>query len=160
MDTPHARRVYTACQMKVWLPMLATAGFRSDGTELTLDSKQFSPLVNDFGPHLVLGWMAGLMDAELGITPSAILNVDARELVVDGKHISLTPLEFNLMNYLAEHEGSVISRDQLLDTVWGYDWTGGSNVVDAMVRSLRKKMGNQRTCIETVKGIGYRLRWR
>jgi DNA-binding response OmpR family regulator len=88
-----------------------------------------------------------------------ILNVEARELVYGDIHIGLTPLEFNLIQYLNEHEGKAVSRDDLLNTVWGYEYDGGSNVVDRMVRSLRKKMGDQSKCIETVAGIGYRLRW-
>jgi len=116
-------------------------------------------MMNDFGPQLVPGWMAGLVDAQLGITPPLILDVEAHQLVVDNKPIELTPLEFSLMHYLMQHEGKAVSRDELLNVVWGYDYDGGSNVVDAMVRSLRKKLGDHAKCIETVASIGYRLRW-
>jgi DNA-binding response OmpR family regulator len=103
--------------------------------------------------------MAGLVDAQRGITPPVILDVEAREMTVSGKQISLTSLEFDLMYYLTQHEGKAVSRDALLNAVWGYDYTGGSNVVDARVRSLRKKLGDYASCIESVAGVGYKLRW-
>ncbi len=80
-------------------------------------------------------------------------------MTVSGKHIGLTPLEFDLMLYLTQHEGKAVSRDALLNAVWGYDYEGGSNVVDAMVRSLRKKLGDHASCIETIARVGYKLRW-
>jgi DNA-binding response OmpR family regulator len=61
---------------------------------------------------------------------------------------------------LTERPGTAISRDTLLDTIWGVDYEGGSNVVDAVVRLLRKKMGEHASCIEAVSGFGYRLRRR
>ncbi|MGD1863687.1 MAG: winged helix-turn-helix domain-containing protein [Phormidesmis sp.] len=57
---------------------------------------------------------------------------------------------------MLSHPGQVLSREQLLDRVWGYDYSPGSNVVDVYVGYLRKKLGND--LIETVRGIGYRLR--
>jgi len=154
------RYVYTIFQLKSWVPLFATLGFRRIDTDLTIDGKQYNAIMNDFGPQFALGWMAGLVDTELGITPSIVLNVKARELVVDGTPISLTPLEFNLMYYLAQRERSAISRDELLNAVWGYEYTGGSNIVDGMVRRLRNKLGDYSDCIETVSGVGYKLRWR
>ena len=64
--------------------------------------------------------------------------------------------EFTLVEILLRHSGQVMSRQQLLDLVWGYDYDPGSNVVDVYVRHLRNKLGGDR--IETVRGIGYRLR--
>ena len=133
-------------------------GFRLIGSVL-LDGKDYYTMVNDFGPQLVPGWLAGLVDTQLGLTRSAVLNVDARELIIGDTHIGLTPLEFNLLRYLDQHEGKAVSRDELLNMVWGYDYDGGSNVVDVIVRSLRKKLGDHANSIETVAGVGYRLRW-
>lgn len=78
-----------------------------------------------------------------------------RELVVDGEHRPLTPLEHRLLLYLEQHEDSVVTRDDALRDVWEQPF-GGSNVVDAVVSTLRKKLGS--AAIETVKGHGYRLR--
>ena len=62
------------------------------------------------------------------------------------------------MQHLILNEGHAVSRAQLLDEVWGYSESGGSNVVDAVVRGLRKKLGDHAGCIETVSGVGYRYR--
>ena len=84
--------------------------------------------------------------------------VRCRELVLDERRIGLTPLEFAVMHYLTEREGAAVSRAELLADVWGYDYDGGSNVVDVVVRSLRKKLGERAALIEAVRGTGYRLR--
>jgi hypothetical protein len=158
VEYAQARRVYTNVLSKSWIPVLEQFGFRCFGS-VNLDGKEYTAMVNDFGPQLVPGWLAGLVATQLGLTRSAILNVEARELIIGDMHIGLTPMEFNLINYLNQHEGKAVSRDELLNTVWGYDYDGGSNVVDAIVRSLRKKLGNHAKSIETVAGVGYRLRW-
>ncbi len=158
MEYPQSRLVYTVFQQKLWIPVLSQVGFRHIDP-VALDGKDYTAMVNDFGPQLVPGWMAGLVDAQLGISPSVVLNVEARELVVGDKRVGLTPLEFNLIHYLVQHEGKAVSRDELLNMVWGYDYDGGSNVVDAMMRSLRKKLGENAKCIESVAGVGYKLRW-
>lgn len=159
MEYPQTRRVYCLIDdTKTWLPVLAALGFSSIDS-IKLDGKAYTVVVNDFGPQLVPGWMAGLVDTQLGITPPFALDDEARELVVGNQHVGLTRLEFNLMQYLVQHEGKAVSRDELLNTVWGYDYDGGSNIVDGMVRSLRKKLADNGKCIESVAGVGYKLRW-
>lgn len=117
---------------------------------------QFTYL-NDFGPTSVDGWLGRLVGGELGLAPS-ILDLAARELVLDGGRTPLTKLEFGLVQHLILNEGRAVSRAELLDEVWGYRESGGSNVVDAVVRGLRKKLGSHAGCIEAVSGIGYRYR--
>jgi hypothetical protein len=158
LEYAQARRVYTNILTKSWIPVLEQFGFRCFDA-VTLDGKEYITMVNDFGPQLVPGWMAGLIDTQLGLVRSTALNVEARELIVGDTHIGLTPLEFSLIKYLSEHEGKAVSRDELLNAVWGYDYDGGSNVVDVIIRSLRKKLGEHAKFIETVAGVGYRLRW-
>jgi DNA-binding response OmpR family regulator len=160
MEYPQTRRVYTVFQKtEIWMPILESLGFR-ELDPAQLDGKQSARMVIDFGQQLVPGWMAGLVDAQLGVTPPVVLDAEARALLVGGRRAGLTPLEFELMRYLIQNEGKAISRDELLNSVWGYEYTGGSNVVDGMVRSLRKKLGDYSDCIETVSGLGYKLRWR
>lgn len=160
MEYPQTRRVYTVFQRpEIWTPVLESLGF-SELEPAQLDGKQHTTMVNDFGPQLVPGWMAGLVDAQLGVTPPVVLDVEARALRMGSSRAGLTPLEFELMRYLIQNEEKAISRDELLNSVWGYEYTGGSNVVDGMVRSLRKKLGEYSDCIETVSGVGYKLRWR
>ena len=62
-----------------------------------------------------------------------------------------------MINYLHERKGTVVERSALLRDVWGYEDDGGSNVIEANVRSLRKKLGNHAASIETVRGLGYRF---
>jgi DNA-binding response OmpR family regulator len=78
----------------------------------------------------------------------------------DGKEVSLTKTEFHLLCEFADHAGMVLSRDQLLERVWGYEYLGDSRLVDAHVRRLRVKIEDQPDeprLIVTVRGIGYRL---
>src|SRR5258705_4757323 len=119
VENAQARRVYTTFLSKFWIPVLEQFGYQCFGS-VTLDGKEYTSMVLDFGPQLVPGWLAGLVDTQLGFTPSVILNVEAHELVSGDQHTGLTPLEFNLMHYLTQHEGKVVSRDELLNAVWGY----------------------------------------
>ncbi|MFQ5350750.1 MAG: winged helix-turn-helix domain-containing protein, partial [Thermoanaerobaculia bacterium] len=123
----------------------------------TLDDSTYHSAVLDFGPSSVDGWLAGLVAAELGIEEGSIVDLEAHELVIDGQRIPLTPLEFGVVSLLSHNEGVAVSRIELLEKVWGYEYTGGSNVVDAVVRTLRKKLGDKAGLVETVRGVGYRL---
>jgi len=78
--------------------------------------------------------------------------------VLNGQIVGLTPLEFGVIHYLYQREGKAVSRGSLIENVWGYSYEGGSNVVDTVVLSLRKKLGQQASVIETVRGVGYRFR--
>lgn len=83
------------------------------------------------------------------------LDLRTRRAHVHGKEIDLSAREFALAETLLRHPGQVLSREQLLSHVWGYDFDPGSNVVDVYVGYLRKKLGEG--VIETVRGMGYRL---
>lgn len=87
------------------------------------------------------------------------LTVDsARHLVsVDGENIVLTLKEFQLLTVLLEHHNTVLTRDQLLSTVWGYDFDGASRTVDVHIRTLRQKLGAAGGYIQTIRGIGYKI---
>jgi DNA-binding response OmpR family regulator len=84
------------------------------------------------------------------------LDLRTRRLLVEGKSIELTAREFTLAETFFRHSGQVLSREQLLSNVWGYDYDPGSNVVDVYVGYLRKKIGEDR--IATIRGMGYQLR--
>ena len=85
----------------------------------------------------------------------ATLDLRTRRAQVDGRTVDLSAREFALAEALFRHPGQVLSRTQLLDQVWGYDYDPGSNVVEVYVGYLRKKLGKAR--IESVRGMGYRL---
>jgi len=84
------------------------------------------------------------------------LDVRTRRAEVDGDEVELTAKEFTLLETFLRHPGQVLSREQLLSHVWGYDFDPGSNVVDVYVGYLRRKLGSER--FETVRGMGYRLK--
>ena len=79
----------------------------------------------------------------------------ARRATVGDELVELTAREFALAEVFMRHAGQVLTREQLLSHVWGYDFDPGSNVVDVYVRYLRQKLGDD--VIETVRGVGYRL---
>ncbi len=83
------------------------------------------------------------------------LDLRTRRLLVEGRSIELTAREFTLAETFFRHAGQVLSREQLLSNVWGYDYDPGSNVVDVYVGYLRKKIGEDR--IATIRGMGYQL---
>jgi two-component system copper resistance phosphate regulon response regulator CusR len=85
-----------------------------------------------------------------------VLDLRTRRATVAGRQVELTAREFTLAETFLRHPGQVLSREQLLSHVWGYDFDPGSNVVDVYVRYLRKKLGTE--TVETVRGMGYRLR--
>lgn len=83
------------------------------------------------------------------------LDLRTRCATIDGEPVELSAREFTVLQAFMEHPDQVLSRSQLLDMVWGYDFDPGSNVVDVYVRYLRRKIGSER--IVTVRGMGYRL---
>jgi two-component system, OmpR family, response regulator len=89
----------------------------------------------------------------------ADLSIDqkSREVLRAGEPIELTPREFDLLVYLMVHKRQVLSRDQILEAVWGYDFFGDTNVVDVYIRYVRKKIDlpHLPSLIHTVRGIGY-----
>jgi DNA-binding response OmpR family regulator len=84
------------------------------------------------------------------------INLRTRKVKVGDRNVELPAREFTLAETFLCHPGQVLSREQLLDRVWGYDYDPGSNIVDVYVGYLRKKLGSD--LIETVRGMGYRLR--
>ena len=86
-----------------------------------------------------------------------VLSPSHREVTVDGQEIKLTLREFDLLEYLMRKPGIVFSREALLQSVWGWDFDGGSRTVDVHVQTLRQKLGDRADRIETVRGVGYRF---
>ncbi len=83
---------------------------------------------------------------------------DRREATVAGAEVSLTMREFDLLEFLMKSPGVVFSRETLLQRVWGWDFDGGSRTVDVHIQQLRAKLGDAAELIETVRGVGYRIR--
>jgi len=98
-------------------------------------------------------------EGEMGVGELKV-DVKARSATYAGKFIDLTKKEFDLLVYLLENRNVVISREQILDTVWGFDFYGSTNVVDVYVRYVRAKIDDvyRINLIETVRGAGYTIR--
>ena len=88
------------------------------------------------------------------------LNRSTREVYRNGRLIELTAKEFDLLEYLLRHPRQVITRDKILEEVWGYDFMGDSNIIEVYVRYLRLKLesNKEKRLIQTVRGVGYVLR--
>jgi DNA-binding response OmpR family regulator len=129
------------------------------GLELGADDyvpKPFSP------PELVARVKAVLRRTDPAATTEIIqvadvtIDLGRREVRVHGDAIPFTTREFELLQYLAEHPGLALSRKQILDGVWGYDWFGDERTVDVHLAQVRKKLDGA-VRIDTVRGVGYRL---
>ena len=83
---------------------------------------------------------------------------ERREVTVGGREVQLTMREFDLLEFLMRSPGVVFSRETLLQRVWGWDFDGGSRTVDVHVQQIRAKLGDASDLIETVRGVGYRVR--
>ena len=91
---------------------------------------------------------------------SLIIHPDRIEAFLDGKLLELTPKEFELLLYLMRHTGKVLHREQLLNAIWNYDYTGDSRIVDVHISHLREKIEpdtKQHIYIKTVRGFGYKF---
>jgi DNA-binding response OmpR family regulator len=131
---------------------------RVAGLELGADDYMTKP----FSPRELVARMKAVLrrtdgrSAEDVLTLSDVeLNRNAREVAVDGQPVDLTTKEFDLLATLLENPGIVVSRDQLLDRVWGMTYPGGTRTVDVHVAQLRRKLGRPEL-IRTVRGAGYK----
>ena len=86
-----------------------------------------------------------------------VLNEKKHEVLVDGAHVSLTLKEYEMLKRLMHNKGIVLTRDRLLEEIWGYDFDGETRTVDVHIRTLRQKLGKAGEEIETVRGVGYRI---
>ena len=157
------RWVYTAVANPApYLEVATKLGFRPlSDAPADVGGQFLHSIVLDMGPGSVDAWLGDLVGAEITaeeMRASKLLDVDAHELVLSSGRVNLTSLEFGVMDYLQSHPGKAVSRYDLMEAVWGYRNDTASNVVDVVVRSLRRKLGAEALAIETVRGTGYRYR--
>ncbi len=86
-----------------------------------------------------------------------VLNTEKHTVTENGNLVNLTYKEFELLKLLLENSGIVLTRDRILESIWGYDFDGETRTIDVHVRTLRSKIGSCGDCIETVRGIGYKI---
>ena len=103
---------------------------------------------------------AGKDEGEALTAGPLVMDTERHEVTVKGKTVELTRREFDLLRYLLENKERVISRESLLDNVWGFDFVGETNAVDVYIRFLRAKIDEQfdMKLIHTVRGVGYVIR--
>ncbi|HYL53242.1 MAG TPA: response regulator transcription factor [Acidimicrobiia bacterium] len=130
------------------------------GLELGADdyvTKPFSPAELAARVKAVLRRAEGAVaTAEIVQVGNVAIDVGRREVRVDGEPVPFTTKEFDLLRFLADRSGRALSRQQILDGVWGYDWFGDIRTVDVHIAQVRKKV-DAAIRISTVRGVGYRL---
>ena len=121
-------------------------------------------LTKPFGPRELIARLRALLRRsrpipDQGVIVAGDLRIDttAREASFKSRALTLTPREFDLLAFLAQRPGRVMSREELLRKVWGYDYVGETRTVDVHIRRLRAKLGQKQGLIETVTGAGYKM---
>ena len=142
--------------------MLTARGEEHDelfGFELGVDeyiSKPFSPKI-----------LVARVEALLKRTKSELakyieyqgikIDTEARSVMIDGKTIDFTLMEFELLKYMILNEGIALSRDKIINDVWKYDYYGETRTIDSHIKKLRKKLGKKGSLIQTIRGVGYKF---
>ena len=85
------------------------------------------------------------------------IDFKGRVLYIDNQEVNITPKEFELLKYFVENPNTAISREQILNKIWGYDYFGDDRTIDTHIKILRNKLGNYRDSIVTVRSIGYKF---
>lgn len=146
--------------------MLSARGEEYDklfGFELGVDDYVTKP----FSPKELLARIRAVMKRSAAPAPAGVnnvlkfegleINMSGREVFVDGKPVSLTPKEYDLLFYLVRNKGIALSREKLLEEVWGYDFYGDDRTVDTHIKMLRNSLGDYRKFIVTLRGMGYKF---
>ena len=133
---------------------------RIKGLQLGADDfmpKPFSPKELVLRIQALLRRSTKTVEPEISRTGPFVFDRTALSLTLDGKRLDLTATEFKLVSMLVAKAGSILSREELLQEVWGYSSIVDSRTVDTHMRRLREKLGSHATCMETIRGQGYRF---
>ena len=162
---------YSACKeirkhKNIPIIMLSARGEEYDklfGFELGIDDYVVKP----FSPKELMARIRAVLNRKQAVTEEPAsqrlkfdgLEIDlaGREVYVDGKRASMTPKEYDLLFYLVKNKGLALTRDKLLEKVWGYDFFGDDRTVDTLIKMLRNSLGKYRTFIVTLRGMGYKF---
>ena len=160
---------YSACKeikkiKDIPVIMLSARGEEYDklfGFEIGVDdyvTKPFSPKELMARIRAVMNRAAGSKKTEDVITyQGLVINFTAREVTIDGKKAQMTPKEYDLLFYLVRNMNIALSREKLLEEVWGFDFYGDDRTVDTHIKMLRNSLGPYRNLIVTLRGMGYKF---
>ena len=149
---------------KVPIIMLTAKSEESDellGFDLGVDeyiTKPFSPKILVARVEAILRRTNQMEEAlEVKTLAGIVLDKTAHQVTIDGKSVDLSLKEFELLEYFMSNPSVALSRDQILNGVWDYDYYGDARTIDTHVKKLRSKMGEKGNCIKTVWGLGYKF---
>lgn len=145
---------------KVPIIMLTARGEESDelfGFDLGADEYISKPFSLKILAARVQALLRRLNPNEVKSFEGLEIDEEGRYVFVDGQPIDMSPKEYELLLYLAENAGRALSRDQILNAVWDYDYFGDARTVDTHIKKLRLKLGDKSELIQTVRGLGYRF---
>ena len=144
--------------------MLSARGEEYDklfGFELGIDDyvvKPFSPKELLARIRAVLARASATRVQEEVVTyQGLVINMTAREVTIDGERVQMTPKEYELLFYLVKNMNIALSREKLLEEVWGFDFYGDDRTVDTHIKMLRNSLGEYRNLIITLRGMGYKF---
>ena len=145
--------------------MLSARGEEYDklfGFELGIDDYVVKP----FSPKELIARVHAVISRNKASAPSdsdelsfggLVINMPARTVTIDGEKVELTPKEYELLFYLVKNRNLALSRDKLLQDIWGYDFFGDDRTIDTHIKNLRNNLGPYRDYIVTLRGVGYKF---
>lgn len=146
--------------------MLSARGEEYDklfGFELGIDDYMVKP----FSPKELMARVGAVLARRSQTTPAEqnqvlefgglVIDIPGRSVTVDGEKIELTPKEYDLLFFLVENKNIALSRDKLLQDIWGYDFFGDDRTIDTHIKNLRNNLGPYRDYIVTLRGVGYKF---
>ncbi|HEK9102329.1 TPA: response regulator transcription factor [Bacillus pseudomycoides] len=148
--------------------IMLTARVDEDDTLLGFELGADDYVTKPYSPPILLARAKRLIESrytstvnvssEDTLTSSGIhVHFPSRTVIVDGEGISLTHTEFEILTYLMQNQGIIITREQLITKIWGYEFAGDDRTVNSHIRNLRHKLGHKATCIVTVVRAGYKF---
>ncbi|EOO27516.1 two-component system response regulator [Bacillus cereus VD133] len=148
--------------------IMLTARVDEDDTLLGFELGTDDYITKPYSPSILLARAKRLIESRYSSTvnisnedilasSSIRVHLPSHTVTVDEEAISLTRTEFEILTYLMQNQGIVISREQLITKIWGYEFAGDDRTVKSHIRNLRHKLGNRATCIVTIIRVGYKF---